>query len=187
MDGFGPLIEVINAFVDKMDAEQVADRVGLAAMTEMQGEYIERIFTQGLKSDGTPIGTYSTKPAYYTKEQFVRKGAFKAQGKTSSKDFANGNKRKSMYIGTGYAGLRKVQGRQNEKKDYNYSGSLKQGFSVLKDGAEVLFGQSSQFEIKKMKGLEKRDGSVFQLAQGERDLLRDAISEGMAILYKSDD
>lgn len=185
--GFEILIERIDKFVSTMDAEAIADRVGLGAMTELQGEYIERIFVKGQNTSGGEIGTYSKKSNYYTQSQFIRKGAFKPKGKHSSKDFTNGNKRKSMFLGGGYSELRKIQGRPNDKKDYNYSGSLKSGFSVLKSGSEVLFGQSSQFEVKKMNALTDRDGEVFTLGQPEKEFLKETISEGMVILYKGDD
>lgn len=52
-----------------------------------------RVVVDGKSSTGNIIGHYSTKPGYYTKDQFVRKGSFKPTGKRESAVYGTITKR----------------------------------------------------------------------------------------------
>lgn len=51
--------------------------------TKIHADMTERIFTKGVDGANTEIGQYDTTPAYFTKKQFKKQGAFKAQGKNA--------------------------------------------------------------------------------------------------------
>lgn len=168
----------------KLD-EQMPDLINTQVMHELESEWKDRIFGKGLDTNGVKIGDYSTKPAYYTKEAFIRTTAFKPKGKNSnSQTFKNGNKRKSMYINTGYSGLRDVQGRQTEFVNLKYSGSLERAFRVYKFGSEVLFGNASEPEHLKFEGLENKYGEFGTLSTSEKEFLKQNITDKATIVAK---
>lgn len=130
----------------------------LPAANTMLAEYKERIFSDGKDSNGAKIGDYSRTEQYFNKEQFVRKGAFRAQGKTGKKKHDNGVPYKSMYLQEGYYQLRSIQGRDVSGKNYNYSGSLSRAIQVYKTETGVAIGIAEKRESIKLRANENRDG-----------------------------
>lgn len=167
----------------KLD-EQMPDIINTQVMQELESEWKDRIFGKGLDTNGVKIGDYSTKPAYYTKEAFIRTTAFKPRGKNGGGDFKNGNKRTSMYMSKGYSELRTTQGRQAEFVNLKYSGSLERAFRVYKFGSEVLFGNASEPEHLKFEGLESKYGDFGTLSADEKEFLKNNITEKATIVAK---
>ena len=99
--------------------------------TAVHDNLIGRIFDSGINGNDTQIGEYSTKEAYFTKEQFNKTGAFKPRGKNSNKrKFENGKERTSMFLPNGYSELRKIQGYENAYVNFSYSRDLRKDYST---------------------------------------------------------
>lgn len=184
---FEPLIKKINAVISAVQDEKTLGDLGVEMFIELKAEYTRRIFEQGLNTASKPIGKYSTEPGYYSQGQFIRKASFKPQGKFSTGDFKNGNKRKSMFLQSGYSQFRKIQGRKTDKVNLKLSGSLERGFDILQDGDSVIFGQTSQFEALKMYGIEDKFGEVFSLAEEEIEFIGERVNEGYAVLIRDNE
>lgn len=156
-------LEAHLATIKQRIIDDVRDRALFAAAISMKGEMIDRVFNRGEDSDGGQIGQYSTEPAYFTKEQFIRKGAFKGQGKGTDGSPVRGKKkdgstRQSMYLKEGYREFRDIQGRQTAKKDYRLSGSLEKSIQAVRiDETSVAVAITDERESKKRKGLEAQD------------------------------
>lgn len=167
----------------KLD-DQMPEVLEVQIMHELEAEWKERIFGNGLNSDGSKIGEYSTNPSYYTKEAFIRTTAFKPQGKINKGNFKNGKQRKSMFLVGGYSEFRKIQGRQNEFVNLKYSGSLERAFRVYKFGNSVLFGNASEPEHLKFTGMEDKFGEFGSLSETEKTILKESIAEHATIIAK---
>lgn len=171
----------------------------LAASTTHAAQ-LDRIFNEGKKSDGSPIGTYSAKPMLATKDQFRKTSAFKAtqiesqeisytkkgkvrKGKKSKKDmyiaFPNkktGKKNKAvpvMFLEDGYKQLRQIQGYESSFVNLKYEGRLQSSYrSGLRpiSKAEYSAGINNQFDAKKVGWMEEKYGKIFHLTKEEREL-----------------
>lgn len=165
---FADLSQYLQNIADKLDAQAV-DVAVVQSMQELQGDFLQRVFVQGLDSNNSELGTYSEKPNYYSKEQFVRKSSFKAQGKNGDTAFKVVTRpRKTMYLPQGYKQLREVQARPTDKVNLDYSGSLKNAYRVFKFGSSVVFGQNDAVEHKKIEGLTEKYGDFQTLTDEEK-------------------
>ena len=144
--------------------------IATAALVEFEAAWKERIFDKGLKSDGSKIGNYSTTPAYFNKNTFIRKSAFKPRGK-------NGGETKTMFLPGGYSEFRDIQGRETDHINLKFSGSEERAFRIYKFGSEVIFGNADDFEHKKIEGQEDDFGAIFEPSKEEEDLLNSLITE----------
>jgi hypothetical protein len=126
------------------DSVLVNKRINLVAGNYLVGAVKKRIFLNGLATNGTPIGKYSTKPYYQPLNSKMlvalptggkSKPALKGMGnylysmqagkqvpitplkaiKRSAPNFANGRPRKSMWLALGYYQFRQLVGRQGGK------------------------------------------------------------------------
>ncbi len=188
---FSEITDRLFKIAGELDA-RLPDAISTISMVDLMGEWKERIFVQGLDSNGNKIGTYSTKPSYFTVNQFAREKAIKPRGKgktpneINTKPFKNGNKRKSMYFPTGYSGLRTLQSRPIGYVNLAYRLSLRDAFRVYKFGDAVLFGNADENEDVKMKGNEERfDTDISKMTLEEKDFLKESIIE-QAVLIAND-
>lgn len=151
-------------------------------MLELEANLKERIFYNGQDNAGGKIGGYSTKPMYASVNgtSQVRSSSLKARGKNATKGqrnqdtFANGKKRKSMYLPGGYSEYRKVVGRQNSTVDLNLTGSLQKDIRMNpQDGqASIVFTTDEKALI--AEGNEKRFGkTIFAASEQEISKLVD--------------
>lgn len=131
-------------------SKEEALRIRVPAANKLLAATKNRIIQEGRASDGSKIGSYSTKPAYYSRKQFVRKGSFKGIGKT-------GKKRKSMYIADGYRGFRAAQGLETKFVNMELSGDLMLSYvSDADSNANITQGLKTENSAQKRRGLEKR-------------------------------
>jgi len=159
--------------------EQIADRVLFAATLSLKADFIERIFNKGLDSNDAKIGTYSTKPAYFSKEQFARQGAFVGQGKGGANP-----KAKSMYLKGGYDELRRIQGRSTPDKNESYTGSLSLNVAagIITEGVYGVYLTSPK-ESAKRKGIEKQEGKpIFSISPSDRAGFEQAVNAEINII-----
>lgn len=162
----------IEAVGQILGSEGTRKRISAAAAFAVIGEYKQRIFSDGLATDGSPIGQYSTDPFYQNPNALVGvpTGGIVPQGRTGKTQFSNGKPYKTKYLGRGYAELRELTGRQSNTVDLNFSGSLERSIQVVQDGAQSFIRYTSEFEADKMTGNETRFGRVIsEPTESERE------------------
>jgi len=181
----------INAFIAGFD--DLVNDTFTKAIYNLEGDIRERIFQENLDVFGQSLGQYSTKSAYFTREQFVNKGAFRAQGKGehlvgqkrktykktdsyTGKSISQAYKsdltdRTSMYLQNGYKELRAIQGKEIGIVDLTYSGILKlSGTNVEISDGSYKIKLSNELSIDKARGFEKkRRKRVFYASKQEQD------------------
>lgn len=172
MGAFTPVEKRLTEIKDNLD-RAMPDIIAQAIMIEAMAMHKERIFDKGLRTDGTDIGTYSVEPAYFAKSKFIRQGAFVPKGKPNK----DGQQRttKTMYISTGYSGLRDIQGRKTDKKNLKYSGSLEANLNVVQDVNSVKYGTTDPDESIKFNALEDQY-EAFGLSQIEENYIKEEIT-----------
>lgn len=192
---FTDLSARLQEIADNLDSQAV-DVAVVQSMGELQANYIQRVFVQGLDSNNSELGNYSEKPNYFSKEQFVRKSAFKPQGQKGFKgerikEVSPGQFKvvksevKTMYLKQGYKELRQIQARPTDKVNLDYSGSLKNAYRVFKFGSSVVFGQNDTFEHKKIEGLTDKFGEFQTLTPQEVEQLKNSLEEGVKIVVNN--
>lgn len=190
---------MLEGVVKQLDS-QMPDIISVSVMVELQAQHKQRIFGDGLNSEGQKIGEYNDDPNYYAKELFIRKGAFKEQGKDDvgvdkdgkkkkrleftivdsysgkKKNIAyvkkTGLNRKTMYLPGGYKEFRDIQGRQTEYVDIKFSGSAERGLNVVKSGNATLYGTTDLKESKKLLGNSERFGDFLSLTTNEQEFIK---------------
>lgn len=149
-------------------SQRIAEAAVVPAGMRMLATIKNRIAQKGEATDGAEIGQYSTTPGYYSKEQFVKKGAFKPKGKAGSG--RNPSPRKTMYLEQGYRELRSIQGRRVDKININYTGDLLASYQYQKTAQALLLGLNNASQVPKREGLEKRFGAIFYAQREELDV-----------------
>lgn len=190
---FNQVSERLKEVSDSLD-RLMPDLIAQAVMVELMEKHKKRIFDDGLNSEGASMGKYSTKPAYYTEKQFVRTkdrkgkifvptGKQTKDGKKRKGNFKNGNERKSMFIATGYEGLRDIQGRKTDHVNLKYSGSLEAAIQVVKFGSSVEYGNLDALESPKFDANEERY-NVMGLTNVETQFLKEEITNQAIVVAK---
>lgn len=173
----------LEELVKNLDSE-MPDLISTVVMVELEAKHKQRIFSEGLNSDGEKIGEYSKESGYYSKEIFIRKGAFKQQGKDKKGKFKNGKERKSMFLPGGYTEFRDIQGRQTEFVNIKFSGSAERGIGIVKLGSSTLYGTRDLKESKKLEGNVKRFGDFLSLTLDEKEFIKNEIKDQAIIVAK---
>lgn len=160
------------------------ERVILAAATAMKAEMQDRIFNRGEDIHGSAIGDYSTKASYFTKDKFVRKAAFKPQGKNGLRGVKEKKAiPKSMYLKEGYKEFRDIQGRKTDTKNYKLAGSLEKSIQIVKDGKDTLIAITDADESNKRHWLEAQDNKqVFRGGKTDYKVFKQAVSDEIEYL-----
>lgn len=157
--------------------QRALDSVVVPAANELLAKIKARISQAGKNSKDQSIGQYSTKPAYFNKEQFIQRSKFRNVGKTGKAT------KSTMYIPTGYKGLRDLQGRETSKKNFEYSGETLRAYQMQDTGRDVLLGLVTEKAAKIREGLENgtrrsvAHGKVFYATQKEIDDYNDTVVE----------
>jgi hypothetical protein len=145
------LLERLRVLGTVVAMDETAKRVSLAAAIRVLGAMKRRIFTDGIATDGSQIGQYSTTSFYQnpTKLIGVAAGGVTPAGKNGQSNFKNGKAKKTKYLNSGYKELRELTGRQSDFVDLNFSGST-QGtlqFGIRGEVAVVGFINEEAAEI----------------------------------------
>lgn len=152
--------------------------IATQSMVEFEAEWKDRVFNKGENSVGESIGTYSTKPNYFSKNEFIRKNAFKPIGKTKKKT------KSTMFLQGGYNEFRDIQGRETPKVNLKFSGSMERAFRVYKFGSEILFGNADKLEHLKVEGNTDRFGEWSNPTLQEQEMLKESIINEAIIIAK---
>jgi hypothetical protein len=172
--------------------QRTAQRISQVSAFRVIGEYKQRIFTNGLDSTGGDIGVYSTNPFYINPNSpqlaGVASRGIKPEGKTGKTKFKNGNPHKSKYLTEGYFELRSLTGRQNDKVDLNFSGSLERSVKVIENNRISTVTYTIESEAEKMIWNEIRFGAdIHTVSDDERNAGSEAAQlEFLAILEEND-
>ena len=149
---------------------ETAKRISAAAAFRVIADLKRRIFNNGLATDGSTIGQYSTTPFYQNPNNLVGvpKSAVKPQGKNGLATFKNGNQKKTRYLASGYKELRDLTGRQSEYVDLSFSGSMAQNIQVGFSGELAVVRFTDAAEAEKMAQNEEHFGKeIIQPSQDE--------------------
>jgi hypothetical protein len=161
-------------------------RISTAAAFTVLAQYKRRIFTDGLATDGSQIGQYSTKPFYQNPNKLtgVAVGGVTPLGKNGLDIFKNGRKKKTRYLSTGYKELRDLTGRQSDFVDLNFSGSTEGSIQVGESAGEVVIGFINEKSAEIMQGQEERFGKeIIAVSDEEREIgFKAARNELLAII-----
>ena len=172
--------------------ENTAKRISQVAAFQVIAEYKQRIFFEGLDSSGSPIGQYSVNPFYINPLSLttVSASGIKPMGKNGQSVFKNGKPHKTKYLTQGYAELRTLTGRQAEKVDLNFSGSLFESIKVTENGnvSSVTYTNDELAGIMEFQESAERFGKdISTVSDAEREIGETAAqNELLAILEEID-
>lgn len=176
----------------KLSRLKTADLVYDAA-TAVHVMQLDRLFVKGRDGLDTPLGEYDSTPAYFTKKQFKKQGAFKAQGKPTAKakqqgatrrrnqlDAGNSYQRTSMYLPYGYKQLKAIQGYESRFVNFTYSADLRNDFAtklkVVDD--KVIATVSRDINAKKVDWLTAKYGpESFTHTEKEIEFFKDEVTK----------
>jgi len=136
--------------------KEVEPRVRRVAGTTLLASNIARIHNEGKAVDDSRIGSYSTKPAYFSPERSPKK--FTPKGKNGKSKFANGKRKKTRYFSNGYKGLRQEIGRQVNTVDLSFTGKLSREFGIDFQGRGFVIGWTTKDATAKAVQLENKYG-----------------------------
>jgi hypothetical protein len=193
---------------------QSQGRIELAGCKVGEAIIKRRIFNEGKASNGNRIGTYSSTPGYYSREQFSKKSAFKPIGKNENKTGTvksvpivelktvrkiavskrvsketGKHLQASMYLERGYTQLRELNGRQTGYIDFQFSGSLFQSIQTGKSGSGYVVGftnlSGKNSRREVAEHLEKNyNKTIFSPGVNERQLIKDAMLDELGKVIK---
>lgn len=125
-----------------LDQPQILERITTVATLRLEGRLKRRAFSDGNATDGSKIGTYSTKPLYANSDaaQFQGLRSFRPLGSDGNATFKNGKPKKTRYFGDGYKGLRTALGRQNRTVDLNLTSDLANSMQTGTKDGKIVFG-----------------------------------------------
>lgn len=145
--------ETWRARADLLQDRALKDRLGVVAANEVSAMVKRRVFLDGIAIDGTQIGQYSTRPAYFSTDQ---PGLPKISPKGKTK-----RAKKTRYSETGYAGFRRLVGRQNSHVDLHLTGATFRGCGVGVNASNFpAFGIKTKEATERIDGNEKRFGKI---------------------------
>ncbi len=148
------MVAVLRGRIAILQDRALRERLALVAANRVSALVKRRVFQNGTAQDGSAIGDYSTKPAYFaTNKPGVPKIAPK------SKVGRKGNK--TYYAAGGYAEYRKAAGRQSAKVDLNLTGATFAGVGVGQSGNGLpAFGIKTKEALQRIEGNEDRFNCV---------------------------
>lgn len=175
-------ITILNDLPAKVENAAI-EAVILPAANVMLASIINRNVNEGLNSDGSKRGGYSTKPMYASRSQFITK-AFTPQGKGGKRVKDNGQPYKTEYLARGYQELRQKQGREIAFKNYEYTGDMFLAFGLAPAENAVNIGFRTEKASIIRKSLEKKNGVAFKPSQGEINAYKTEVTEHLGKLQK---
>lgn len=173
----------INEFLSQVEvvSREFADSIRTEALDIATNEALfsaaQRIFTENKDSNGNALGELSKTPIYVSKDKFVRKSAFKAQG-INGLPKRGAKKPKTMYLAGGYDEFKKIQGRVYKLE---LTGKLKASYNrseVINNKTNIGF--ISEDEGLKADGLDKifdgkGNASIFILSSDDLEKFNESV------------
>jgi len=141
-----------------------AEQVSLVAAKAAEAALKRRVFNEGKAADGTMIGQYSTKEARFGESAFAVRGAFRPDAG-----------KRSMLLTGGYAELRRLNGRQANYVDLQYTGSLIRSITTQATGGAHAVVISTNDDAEVARHNEARFGKVvFEAGENELQAIEQA-------------
>lgn len=145
--------ETMQARARLLQDPALRERLGVVAANEVSAIVKRRVFRDGISADGSQIGQYSTKPAYFS---VSKPGVPKIAPKGKTK-----RAKKTYYSATGYKGYRSAVGRQSGKVDLNMTGATFGGVGVgTAQNGLPAFGIKTNEALQRIEGNEDRFDKV---------------------------
>ena len=163
-------IDKLRALLEKSKQNVIAQAM-VPAANELLAEIKNRVQVDGKKTDVSQIGNYSTRADYFSRQQFVVKGAFRSIGKTGKKT------KSTMFLPAGYKEFRSIQGRPTEKINETLSGDTILAYQQQVNQNEILQGFTTTKSSNIRKGQEKRFGSIFKPSQQEVNFYKENVNK----------
>lgn len=164
----------IDEFNKKLQAQKKAIEenipLGIAA-ADTHAMMVERIFTDGLNSSGSKIGTYAIAPPMYIETKFGAPIKKTPKGKYGEEKFKNGKPHKTTYFES-YKAFRQAESKESSFVNLNLFGNLKIDFET---GIRRVSNKIWESFVKrsdsgdKIDGTESKYGKVFFLTKNERE------------------
>jgi|GEM_PF-5344872 len=167
------LIERLRLLEAAILSSETQRRISIAASIAVLSAMKRRIFNDGLATDGSKIGTYSTYSFYKNPNSLlgVPKGGVKPQGKNGLAIFKNGKQKKTKYLASGYKELRELVGRQSDYVDLSFSGSMQQSLQFGIRNNDAVVGFTNQESADVMAQNEERFGlEIQETSESESEL-----------------
>jgi hypothetical protein len=184
------LSERLEILSEVVNNDNTARRISQVAAIQVIAEYKQRIFLNGLDSNGSAIGQYSVNPFYINPLSLTTVAADGVipEGKNGQKVFKNGNPHKTKYLTQGYKQLRQLTDRNSETVDLNFSGSLFESIKVTESGTVSAITYTNDELAGIMETNEARFGKdISTVSTDERELGETAArNELLAILEEID-
>ncbi len=121
---------VITNILGKLSGKSI-DNLNAEIATTLQASNVRRIHNNGLNTRMQKIGRYSKTPLYVNPKNSPRR--FQPKGKTGKTVFTKtGKPHVTRYFGDGYAGLRKITGRETSFVNLQLTGGLKSAWMIRK-------------------------------------------------------
>jgi hypothetical protein len=170
--------------------ENTARRISQVAAFQVIAEYKQRIFLNGLDTNGDEIGQYSVNPFYINPLSLttVSASGVTPEGKNGKKVFKNGNPHKTRYLTKGYKELRQLTVGNSDKVDLNFGGSLFQSIEVTENGSISAISYTNDELANIMEFQEERFSKIISDVSNEEIELGEtaARNELLAILEEID-
>lgn len=148
----------ITGLVDDLNKSILDDRKFRVALSTTLSVHKPRIFQQGLAADGSPIGTYSTKPASISKKRQSRQ-----TGHT--------------YFKGGYSQYHGEIGKGSSKVILDNFGVMKADYGLQGSNGDYGFGFQNDFNADKSVWNEDHfKKPIFQLSEQEINLFADTLN-----------
>lgn len=166
----------IEQYIEKLGRQikvlEDTDEANYLAASSVHAMQVERIFTDGIASNGTKIGSYSTKDIYINPNSPNVGSKFPPEGKTGKKVHKNGEPYKTKYF-AGYRAFRANQGRDSNTVNLDNIGRLKSEYenSLKRDNDNSYTSEiRSQENIDKAVGNQTRfNKTIFGLTNEEAE------------------
>jgi len=157
--------------------QEALNKAVISAAITVNSEVGERIFQNGLDSNGKEIGKYDTDTPLYVNPKNAPK-KFPTKGKTGNAKFADGSNHKTGYFDS-YTSYRKNVGRKVGKVILSLFGILESDFvkgpRIINGSAVITLTENNN--NKRLGAEEKYDTKIFKLSESERQVYAQLVVE----------
>lgn len=154
----------------------------------------KRIFKEGVSSEGSEIGQYSTEPIYVSRRDFAKPASYNPNNTVQDlgtvyrkgKVFQRKRKRKNMFIPGGYKQLREIQSMPVDNVKIRYRGRTQRAYVMSAYENEVLLGLNTPLAAYiKGKMEDKFKVLIFRATGREMDEYKSRVSARMEVLTRN--
>lgn len=158
----------------------------IVVLKDVEGAYKQRIFNNGLATNLTPIGKYSTKDMLIGASTFDRDKVpkdspnantfFGTKKKRSKLEWVTVKGRRLAVLKGGYAKFRRLFGRKTDKVDLEFTSEMRKSIQIGTNAGTPVLGFVDDFQKLKSEGNEKRfKKKIFTVSKTEEDIIDQSI------------